>query len=1684
MRWLFYWTATLTDFASIGIQMDSRPVTDGTAALDKLAETSGRVEQKINVLNGQMSDTAAIMRKNAEASGAASQAAQQFLAPLQREIDMFGMSRAEAERYNAAKAGLTATTQRQAAILGATIDAMKRDEQAARDVAAAQDQAARAGDQFIKKLNEQVAVLGMNAQQLQAYRAAQLGVSDAAAPLIAKLGEAGAGAHGAGKHMEGLSLQTAGAKRELLVLAHELSQGNFQKFGGSMMVLGEQTGAAGLLFSAAGLAALGLAAAVGGIAYAMIKGAAEQKHMNDALVMTGNYAGMTSDSLNQLAHAAVEAGGSIGEAKKVATELAGSGKFTGDQIGYITEATVAWEHATGQSVKSIIKDFESLAVQTTGNSMRATEAISRAAVKLDDQYHFLTGAVYEQIRALEKEGDAKGASALATETFAKVTHDRAEEVLKSLGSIARGWNTVKETIGQAVVALGEFGQRSTPAIEVKKSSLKLQRFDEGLVGSNQRLGRPDYQMGDGQAEARTKIVLELTAAVDKLNKADAAGIAQGKGVAAQSEAVHAESRIADGDAKLQKKGLSETQIELNRYREDIEKVKAANPDSILVTPAAVAAHEAAIIKAHTATAKVIADQISDYDRLMKTLNEKLAVDTAAAFATDKLTDSEKMRAKMLADLAGGVTVMTAAEKINALAKLDVIDTLEKAKRGAEAMAKIQAAVTAESAKSIEAAEKEAIGNERLAQNWGLTKDQIAATELARLEEQLAQRASVGMTLDEISTLEKLISAKQRSAAAAATVQGHVDEQAATIAAAAASRKLADIAIQDWKNVGASVADSLSNAFGTAGKAAGTMFKAYADNAARQLQLNKELAIAKRLSDDDPQKLKAIDAIHAQSTQAQLKSYGDMAGAAQGFFKEGSRGYEAMGAASKVLHAAELAMNLASIAPAMAAGAAQFFAESGWGGFAGVAAMAAVVAGFGVAVSGGGSGGGQSAADAQKTQGTGSVFGDSSAKSDSIARSIALSSANSSIELTHTAGMLTALQSIQASMSGLANLIVRTPGMTDASNMNIQTGTLSRTGSGSTFATVGAVAGGVASGAYLGSMVGSFLGPLGAIAGGILGSIGGALVGKIASLWGNTKQNVVDSGFQFGGSVRGLQSGQGFNQYASVDTTKSSWFGLSKSTSNSVQTQGIDNDLSSQFGLVFTNLETSLKAAAVGLGGSAAQVGSALDHLTLSTSKISLKGLTGDALTSAISGVMSKAMDEMASAALPGYDRFRKVGEGYSETVTRVSADFQNVGSIFDSMGKSLVVTADTSGSGFANLIGGWFGRLTQNIVNNMSSSMPKVSTLSVDARERLIELAGGIDKMASQANSFSTNFLSKAEQLAPVTKYVADQMAALGHAGIDTRDQFKQLVLGLDVSTQKGAEQYTALMGLADAFAKTHEATVDLTKTTQEVADERKSMQDQLDQLTMTQVQLLTKQRNALDAANRPLFDMVQAAQKLAATSGDMAKFRDAAKSLHDGLLTGGLSTLTPEQQYAELRSQYDKTKAAAMGGDTTAQGNVGASLTALLTASQKTNGGDSQYQADFAMGQQDLASMASWAQGQVDSVQAQLTAMNDANSSLVAIVQGINNLPSALANMPINPANYGTSDNLAVLVASNKALIASNADLKAEVAGLRADQQKQTGNQIVANDQSNQANAETIVSGIGGLIGRVVRTVKQVELE
>lgn len=560
-------------------------------------------------------------------------------------------------------------------------------------------------------------------------------------------------------------------------------------------------------------------------------------------------------------------------------------------------------------------------------------------------------------------------------------------------------------------------------------------------------------------------------------------------------------------------------------------------------------------------------------------------------------------------------------------------------------------------------------------------------------------------------------------------------------------------------------------------------------------------------------------------------------------------------------------------------------------------------------------------------------------------------------------------------------------------------------------------------------------------------------------------------------------------YADIEKKNSGFFGIGSSSHTNRKDIALDGALLKQFSLTIASLKAGTLEAIDLLGLSGSGMVQKLNGMALNIGLISFKGLSSTEIKEELEAVFSKLGDQMATLVAPQISSFQKAGEGYLQTLTRIASNYANLDSILASIGTTFGAT------GLA----------------------------SIAARERLLDLTGGIDQLADKTSAFAENYLSEAERLAPVQKYVAEQMAAMGYASVTTREQFKETVLGLAnsgaLATKTGAEQYAGLMALADAFAKTHAATEDLVRSEEQIADERKGIQENLDQLTMTSTQLRARERASVDAANLALHDQLQARQDIAAayetessalqgTIDRLKTFADGIRSFKDSLLLGNLSTLTPMQKMAEAQSQYENMLARAQAGDATAQSGLTAAASAYLTANQVVNAASADYTAAAAKVQADLAALAKIAGTQMSEAQKQLTALDtqvgqliNLNKTAVGIQEAVAALGAALrasgqvdstagmqfgsgagmaafnaqldetsVDLPAAQAMqryFNTGGNSDALVAEIRGLREDNQAMRVELAGLRADQRVQTGDTIRATVESNASAARTVVEGV-----------------
>lgn len=265
--------------------------------------------------------------------------------------------------------------------------------------------------------------------------------------------------------------------------------------------------------------------------------------------------------------------------------------------------------------------------------------------------------------------------------------------------------------------------------------------------------------------------------------------------------------------------------------------------------------------------------------------------------------------------------------------------------------------------------------------------------------------------------------------------------------------------------------------------------------------------------------------------------------------------------------------------------------------------------------------------------------------------------------------------------------------------------------------------------------------------------------------------------------------------------------------------------------------------------------------------------------------------------------------------------------------------------------------------------LPQLTGLSLEAKQALTEMAGGLDQFVSNTANWRANFYTKAEQDNATRKALADELAKIGVALPPTREAYRALVEQMDVTSDKGREAWTVMMKLSSGFASVTASAEDLAKQLQtdfsaaaglaakslaaaQAADKGRLLVDQWLAEANGNAQAWNDQRRAAlwgmyaSAAPEQQLELLQELQGLMkeryqseidAVSGllsDANRLKDAAKGLRDyvdGLRVGDLSPLTMGERLAESAQQFVNTLSKAQGGDKEAlsalQGKAGAYL-------------------------------------------------------------------------------------------------------------------------------------------------------------
>lgn len=306
------------------------------------------------------------------------------------------------------------------------------------------------------------------------YRAAQLGVTDKAAPYIAKMREASnqtgtftisarqaaAAARMLPAQFTDIATQLAGGQNPFLIM---LQQGGQIKdmYQGDLKAAFRDVGGYAIRFVKNPFLLAAAAVAVLGTSFYL--GRSETDEYGKSLALTNGYIGKSKSALIDMSRAIGEGAATQGKAAEVLNQMVLAGINAGGAFELVGRSITNFSQVTGADTRKLVEEFAALGKDPV-----------TALQTLDKQYHGLSASTLAQVMALQQQGKT-----LEATQFAMAAHAEVLDKIKDSYKLNRGYI---ETFFDAVVS----GAKN--ALDALKNLGREQTMMEKLADKNAGLG--------------------------------------------------------------------------------------------------------------------------------------------------------------------------------------------------------------------------------------------------------------------------------------------------------------------------------------------------------------------------------------------------------------------------------------------------------------------------------------------------------------------------------------------------------------------------------------------------------------------------------------------------------------------------------------------------------------------------------------------------------------------------------------------------------------------------------------------------------------------------------------------------------------------------------------------------------------------------------------------------------------------------------------------------------------------------------------------------------------------------------------------------------------------------------------------------------------------------------------------
>ncbi|WP_338546884.1 phage tail length tape measure family protein [Pseudomonas benzopyrenica] len=1448
--------------AQLGIRVNSEEADQASDALDKLVQSGARTAQEMAALNLKQREAAKSAGDTARAMGEVAQSAnranaelaalnlkQQYAAQVLGDLaKSSGLTVTELRELNAQQRQTAQLLQNLGTVVGqstAEIRAMTFSLQAV----AAQNQAvattAPKTTRAIKEQGDQVArLLGqidptvaaldrLDAQQrkLQSFKKSGLIDADTFDQYNSRLEQtrAGLGSFDTQLDRTGMSAKaTAAAMRgvpaQLTDIVVSLQAGQ-----APLTVLLQQGGQLKDMFGGVGPAAkalggyvLGLvnpftlaAAAVAVLGVAYYQGSEEATRYSKAIILTGNAAGISTDQMADMAASISRTTGTTGQASEALVLLAESAKIPASQFEIIGRAAVAFSSATGRAIEDVIGEF-----------VRLADEPSKAAATLNEKYRFLTLAVYEQIKALEEQGNKQEAARVAEEAYAKALTERSAEIKRNLGGIESAWASLGNMAKTAWDSMLNIGRPDT--MQDKINNLKKQIAElESVTSSTGGLqaSREDAKRKVQIEQLRAQLVL----AEQQRDTEDA--IAKARGVAAdnQAKAIKAsddwskreeanrskEQRFADEEKKIRQDALLLGKSEL-----EITNQVAAARAKIFGD-----ARKAKAIALDTASVNQLQNNlkliVGEYDSAEKKIE---ALGRAGLISQ---ADVYQQRVTLLDQERGKVTEaygaqIAAIEQLQGRANLSAQQRIQLTNQLNDAeTARTKALADLDTKRATLQTEEEGRLRKLTLASNAYTASLQAQVEALRLQGERAA-AAVGMGKDQAALFEQL-------------------------------NRLNDRYIEDLKALNRQRDEGSISA------------ETYAKRE-QELREN-QIALAKQVQDNYAQ-LQVAQADWANGARGAWQDYlsnaRDVAGQTRSAFTDALKGMEDYLLSFITGTKASFKDLVKSIIADFARiELRKLISSAGGSGGSGGGIVGSISDLFGSFTTGGGSSGGGlnlaslynygssaynfitgTGANLWNAYSTGGFTGlynyGASAVGNLLGNGAATVGANTIGATAGSTGYALGQNLVQGGVSGASYAGTGAAAGSTAANAGLSAIGAVGYGIGGAISgyqqagVKGAVtgAGGAVAGAYAGAAIGSVIPIIGTAIGAAIGAFLGGTVG--GSLWGGDWQTK-DTGLMLGVSGGELDA-----QQYEYQKKKGGLFGKNKKrTRYSDLEEDNQNALDATYYAGLLGIENVYKQFGIDL------TESAIDGLTVATTTFSTKDKTSEEVQGLINDWFNKTFDSIT-------DQLNvATGSQFREGLT-----FSGLTSLLNNL-----VAVNTG-------------------LEQINVTTLKLSPASAYAADALRQFAGGMEQFGANVNTYYQGFFSQTEREDDALGALRKQFEAFNLVLPDTREQYRKLVESMDVTYDAGQKTLSFLLGQAGSAASAYDV---LERRAKEAADAQQALADAQAEAAKSAADAAAKQLEAARQARISYADAMQQAYT-ADVQRAMSAITNAIKAEQDAL--------------------------------------------------------------------------------------------------------------------------------------------------------------------------------------------------------